>query len=149
MKPPCKHQEQKSGPNLKLNPYPIRIKLKRKLLDVGQCDADHFQISTTLGKIFNIEIQRAHSRDEAIKLATETPFDLVLINRLLDADRSSAMDVLSELKATPSTAEIPVMVVSNFQDAQKTAVEAGAVQGFGKAALGNNETKELLAKYLS
>ena len=41
------------------------------------------------------------------------------------------------------------MVVSNFEDAQKTAVEAGAVQGFGKAALESNETKELLAQYLS
>ena len=41
------------------------------------------------------------------------------------------------------------MIVSNFEDAQKTAVEAGAVQGFGKAALDSDETKELLAKYLS
>lgn len=123
--------------------------MKRKLLDVGQCNADHSRISTVLGKIFDIEIQRAHSHDEAIKLATATPFDLVLINRLLDADGSPAMDVLSALKATPSTAEIPVMVVSNFEDAQKTAVEAGAVQGFGKAALESNETKELLAQYLS
>lgn len=123
--------------------------MKRKLLDVGQCDADHFRISSTLGKNFDVEIQRAHSHDEALKLATDTPFDLVLINRLLDADGSPAMDVLNELKATPATAEIPVMVVSNFEDAQKTAVQAGAVQGFGKAALDSNETKELLAQYLS
>jgi len=79
----------------------------------------------------------------------DTPFDLILVNRLLDADGSPAMDVLSSLKATPSTAEIPVMVVSNFEDAQKTAVEAGAVRGFGKAALQDNETKMLLANYLS
>lgn len=123
--------------------------MKRKLLDVGQCNADHFQISTTLGKFFDIEIQRAHSHDEAITLAMDTPFDLILVNRLLDADGSPAMDVLSSLKATPSTAEIPVMVVSNFEDAQKTAVEAGAVRGFGKAALQDNETKMLLANYLS
>ena len=128
---------------------PIRFKVKRKLLDVGQCDADHFRISSTLGENFDVEIQRAHSHDEALKLATDTSFDLVLINRLLDADGSPAMDVLSELKATPATAEIPVMVVSNFEDAQKTAVQAGAVQGFGKAALDSNETKELLAQYLS
>lgn len=123
--------------------------MKRKLLDVGQCDADHYRISTTLSRNFDIEIQRAHSHDEAIKLALETPFDLILINRLLDADGSSAMDVLSSLKATPSTSEIPVMVVSNFEDAQTAAVETGAVQGFGKAALDVDETRELLAKYLS
>ena len=138
-------------PNLKLNPpnQPVSISVKRRLLDVGQCNADHFRISKTLGKIFDIEIQRAHSHDEAIKLAMATPFNLVLINRLLDADGSPALDVLNSLKATPSTAETPVMIVSNFEDAQKTAVEAGAVQGFGKAALDSDETKELLAKYLS
>lgn len=79
----------------------------------------------------------------------DTPFDLVLINRLLDADGSSAMDVLSALKASPSTGQIPVMVVSNFEDAQSAAVKAGAVQGFGKAALDTLETKTLLAEYLS
>ena len=75
-------------PNLKLNPpnQPVGISVKRRLLDVGQCNADHFRISKTLGKIFDIEIQRAHSHDEAIKLAMATPFNLVLINRLLDAD---------------------------------------------------------------
>jgi len=41
------------------------------------------------------------------------------------------------------------MVVSNYQDAQTAAVEAGAVQGFGKSALNTDQTKELLAKYLS
>ncbi len=122
--------------------------MKRTLLDVGQCDADHFRISSTLGEHFDIEIQRAHSHDEAIKLALETPFDLVLINRLLDADGSPAMNVLKSLKGSPSTAKIPVMVVSNFEDAQTAAVEAGAVQGFGKAALDTEQTKTLLAEYL-
>lgn len=123
--------------------------MKRQLLDVGQCDADHYRISTTLGKNFDVEIQRAHSHDEAVKLATDTPFDLILINRLLDADGSRAMNVLSTLKTTPSAAQIPVMIVSNFEDAQKTAVEAGAVHGFGKAALDSDATKEILAEYLS
>lgn len=122
--------------------------MKHKILDVGQCDADHFRISTTLTKNFEVEIQRAHSHDQALKLASATPFDLVLINRLLDADGTSAMDVLQSLKTEPATAEIPVMVVSNYADAQQAAVESGAVQGFGKAALDSEETKTRLAKYL-
>lgn len=123
--------------------------MKRKVLDVGQCDADNSRINSTLGQHFDVEIHRAHSHDEAVKLAMDTTFDLILINRLLDADGSPGMDVLSSLKTKPSTAETPVMVVSNYDDAQKSAVEAGAVQGFGKAALGADETKELLAKYLA
>ena len=122
--------------------------MKRKLLDVGQCDADHYQISATLAKYFDVEIHRAHSRDEALKLAIDTPFDLVLVNRLLDADGSAAMEVLSTLKTTSSTAGIPVMIVSNYQSAQQSAIDAGAVQGFGKSALQSGETKELLAHYL-
>ncbi len=123
--------------------------MKRKVLDVGQCDADHYRISSTLTKYFDIEIQRAHSHDEALRLANTTSFDLVLINRLLDADGSSAMDVLHSIKSLPSAADIPVMVVSNFEDAQQTAIDAGAIQGFGKAALDTDETKSLLAEHLA
>lgn len=124
-------------------------KVKRKVLDVGQCDADNSRISSTLDQHFDVEIHRAHSHDEAIKLALDTPFDLILINRLLDQDGSPAMDVLSSLKTNPATTELPVMVVSNYEDAQASAVEAGAVQGFGKANLDSAETKDLLSKYLS
>jgi CheY-like chemotaxis protein len=124
-------------------------KVKRKLLDVGQCNADHSQISATLGKFFDVEIQRAHSHEQAIKLAADAHFDLIMINRLLDADGSPGMDILRSLKTTPATAGIPVMIVSNFEDAQKAAVDAGAVTGFGKAALAKQETKELLAQYLT
>jgi len=123
--------------------------VKRKILDVGQCDADHSRISTMLNENFEVEIHRAHSHDEAIKLALDTSFDLIMINRLLDADSSPGMDVLNSLKSQPATADTPTMVISNFEDAQTAAVEAGAVPGFGKAALNSGETTTVLAKYLS
>lgn len=123
--------------------------MKRKVLDVGQCNADHSRITSTLEQNFDVEIHRAHSHDEAIKLALDTPFDLILINRLLDADGTPGMDILSTLKTNPSTAEVPVMVVSNYDDAQQAAVAGGAVEGFGKAALDAEETKELLVKFLA
>ena len=59
------------------------------------------------------------------------------------------MDVLNSLKSQPATADTPTMVISNFEDAQTAAVEAGAVPGFGKAALNSGETTTVLAKYLS
>ena len=122
--------------------------MKRKVLDVGQCNADHSRITSTLQKNFDVEIHRAHSHDEAIKLAADTTFDLILINRLLDADGTPAMDILNALKTDEATAEVPVMVVSNYKEAQEKAVEKGAVEGFGKAALDSAETNQLLAKYL-
>ena len=122
--------------------------MKRKVLDVGQCNADHSRITSTLERNFDVEIHRAHSHNEAIKLAADTKFDLILINRLLDADGTPGMDILKALKTEASTAEVPVMVVSNYKEAQETAVEKGAVEGFGKAALDTAETNELLSKYL-
>jgi CheY-like chemotaxis protein len=123
--------------------------MPRRVLDVGQCSADHWRISQTLSKHFDVEIQQAHSRKEAVEMAAAAPFDLILINRLLDADGSPGMPILQQLKSDPATTEVPVMLVSNYADAQEAAVKAGAAPGFGKAALGQPATIEALAAYLS
>ncbi len=120
----------------------------RRVLDVGQCNFDHTRISHYLNANFDVEISQAHSFDEAIKLAGESPWDLVLINRLLDADQSSGMEILKTLKSNEATASIPVMLISNFDDAQKAAVAAGAENGFGKANLDADATMESLGKFL-
>lgn len=120
----------------------------KKVLDVGQCNADHFSISNLLSKHFEVEIHRAHSHDDVVSVVADQSFDLVLINRLLDVDGSPGMSVLQTLKSTEATLETPVMVVSNYDDAQVAAIEAGAVQGFGKSKLNSPETVELLGQYL-
>ena len=81
-------------------------------------------------------------------MAGEKTYDLILINRLMDADGSPGMDILSTLKSDSATKDVPVMIVSNYADAQDAAVAAGAVKGFGKSALNADSTKEALAKYL-
>ena len=58
------------------------------------------------------------------------------------------MDVLASLKSNPASADAPVMIVSNYQDAQDKAMENGAVEGFGKSALGSAETLAKLKQYL-
>ena len=95
-----------------------------------------------------VEVDRSHSHDEAVKLALDTPYDLILVNRILDADATQGMDILSTLKTKPSTAETPVMIVSNYQQTQDEAVARGAVAGFGKATLDSDETLEKLTLYL-
>ena len=123
--------------------------MKRKVLDVGQCNADNSRISLLLQKHFGAQVDRSHSLDEAVKAATSTAYDLILINRLLDANGSAGMDVLASLKSNPASADIPVMIVSNYQEAQDQAVQNGAVAGFGKAALDSTDTLEKLSQYLS
>jgi DNA-binding response OmpR family regulator len=120
----------------------------KKVLDVGQCNLDHGNISNLLKREFDAEVQRAHSFDEATKMASDTPYDLILINRILDADGTAGMAVLHELKNQPATNAFPVMIVSNFQDAQDEAVKSGAESGFGKSELDSDSTRERLAQFL-
>ncbi len=123
--------------------------MTRKVLDVGQCNADNSRISDLLKKNFQVEVHRSHSHDEAIQAASKTTYDLVLVNRLLDADGTPGMEILASLKKSPSTADVPVMIVSNFQETQDEAVAHGAVAGFGKAELDSEETLSKLAQYLT
>jgi len=122
--------------------------VSRKVLDVGQCNADNSRISSLLQQHFEVEVDRSHSHDEAVKSALDTPYDLILINRVLDADSTAGMDILASLKTKPSTANTPVMIVSNYQETQEEAVSRGAVEGFGKSELDSDETIAKLAQYL-
>ena len=119
------------------------------ILDVGQCNPDHSSISALLRRNFDADVQRAQSHNEAISMAKEVQPALILINRLYDRDGSEGMETLRVLKADNVTAEIPVMIVSNYADAQQAAVAAGAVQGFGKSALKDPETIKRIEECLT
>jgi CheY-like chemotaxis protein len=119
-----------------------------RVLDIGQCNADHGRISEILDQNFDVIIDRAHCYDEALKMALDTPFDLILINRIMDADGTPGMDILNALKSQPSTVEVPVIIVSNYDETQNDAVASGAVRGFGKSELDASETMKTLSKFL-
>ncbi len=122
--------------------------MTKQVLDVGQCAPDHISITRLLQTHFDAKVSRAHSQAETILLCTETNFDLILINRVLDADGSAGLSILKALKANSETQAIPVMIVSNFAEAQMAAVQAGAVPGFGKSSLNSPKTLAELKKYL-
>lgn len=119
-----------------------------RVLDVGQCDLDHGNISRLVEEHFNASVDRAHDRTEALAKVTGEAYDLVLVNRLLDRDHSEGLDVIREIKADAKAANVPVMLVSNFEDAQAAAVSEGALQGFGKDSLGTNDTLAILRSAL-
>ncbi|WP_435021636.1 response regulator [Tundrisphaera sp. TA3] len=108
---------------------------KPRILDVGQCSYDHGSISRHLSAAYGAEVARAQSAAEALKAAKGGGFDLILINRQLDRDGSPGVDVIRALKADPDLADVPVMLVSNFPEAQAEAQALGALPGFGKADL--------------
>lgn len=119
------------------------------VLDVGQCNMDHGNLSAMLAERFGAAVQRAHTIDEALAALRNAHYDLVLANRVFDADGAEGLDLIRRMQTDPQTRSIPVMLVSNYADAQETAVALGARPGFGKAALDRPETIAVLAPFLS
>ena len=122
--------------------------MTQRVLDVGQCDIDNWQIKQLLQKNFNVEVDRAKSHSDALSAIQRQSYDLVLLNRINDSDGSSGLDFLRQLKAGAPTSALPVMLVSNYPDSQSEAVDAGAFPGFGKASLNAPETVDRLRQAL-
>jgi len=122
--------------------------MAKRVLSVGQCSADHYSIERLLTTRFGAAVLPAHTGRAALELLRDGPIDLVLVNRLFDHDGSSGLDFITRLKGDASLRAVPVMLVSNHEDAQRQAVERGALPGFGKAALADPETIDRLGTIL-
>ncbi|WP_435008419.1 response regulator [Tundrisphaera lichenicola] len=108
---------------------------KPRILNVGQCGYDHGSISRHLSKSYGAEVASADSKGQAMASLRAGEFDLVLVNRVLDFDGSSGLDLIRAIKADPDLAGVPVMLVSNYPEAQAEAQSLGALPGFGKSDL--------------
>jgi two-component system chemotaxis response regulator CheY len=107
-----------------------------RVLSVGQCGFDHGSITRQMRQRFGAEVVGASDAPEAIAALRGGGFDLVLVNRVLDGDGSSGLDLIRTLKADPALSGLPVMLVSNYASAQDQAMTLGALKGFGKSDLG-------------
>jgi response regulator RpfG family c-di-GMP phosphodiesterase len=119
------------------------------VLSIGQCRMDQAAISHYLMAHFGARVLNADLPEHARKLLASEPVALVLINRKLDADGSDGLEILSSIRSGADQPEVPVMLVSNYPEWQQTAVERGAVYGFGKAEMNRPETRTRLAAVLS
>ncbi len=120
----------------------------RRILSVGQCIADHSRIVHLFHSTFGAEVVAADTAREAVDLLRQQRFDLVLANRVFDLDGDSGIDFIRQMNADEQLRNTPVMLVSNYEDAQARAVAAGAKPGFGKSSLREPATMELLHGYL-
>lgn len=123
--------------------------MSKRVLDVGQCGFDHGALRQLIEGQFAAEVVQAHRCDEALQRLKNEQFDLVLVNRKLDADYSDGLEVVRAIKADRALADTPVMLVSNYPDAQEAAVAAGAEPGFGKLELAQPATREKLRPFLA
>jgi CheY-like chemotaxis protein len=122
--------------------------MSKRVLDIGQCGPDHIAIRTYLTRNFDCEIIQVDDAAGALAALKAGQFDLVLVNRKLDIDYFDGIDVIRALKANAETADIPVMLVTNYPEHQDAAVAAGAIRGFGKLEFGKQETRDALAAIL-
>lgn len=108
----------------------------KRVLNVGQCFADHSAIARTLEKHFAAEVVPADDAGEALAHLRQEAFDLILVNRILDRDGSQGLELIKQITADEALKRTPVMLVSNYEDSQSQAVACGAMPGFGKSSLG-------------
>lgn len=121
----------------------------KRVLSVGQCIPDHGSIAHTLERHFQAEVVAAATAAEALAQLDKEAYDLVLVNRVFDWDGDSGLELIKQLKSADHGRTIPVMLVSNYKDAQQEAVAAGAVPGFGKSTLGHPEMLDRVRSILS
>jgi CheY-like chemotaxis protein len=122
--------------------------MPKRVLSVGQCGPDTAALSRFLTQHFQVELVAAQLPDDAFERLAEKPFDLVLVNRKLDADYSDGIDVLKAIKSDPRFNPTPVMVVSNYPETHDEAVAAGGERGFGKLEYSKPETVNRLRRFL-
>lgn len=122
--------------------------MPRQVLSVGQCGPDHSSISRFLKSSFDVVISTADTIVDAMYDLRATKYDLVLVNRKLDADYSDGGELIRLMKADPVLADVPIMLVSNYPEHQANAVALGAEPGFGKLELGKSDVVSRLEAFL-
>lgn len=108
----------------------------KHIVSVGQCYADGPALEQAIVSHFQALVLHADTAEQALEYLSAGGVDLVLVNRIFDANGGSGIDFIRRLKSDPATQQVPVMLVSNFPEYQAQAQELGAVPGFGKNALG-------------
>jgi two-component system chemotaxis response regulator CheY len=120
----------------------------RSVLSVGQCGFDHNKIARHFEQAFGAQVHGVDTRDEALEALRRQRFDLVLVNRVNDADETPGVDLIRTMKTDTALADLPVMLVSAFPEAQQEAEALGALPGFGKSDLASATTRSRLEAIL-
>jgi CheY-like chemotaxis protein len=105
-------------------------------------------IRSMLRAHFDVEVDAAADAAEAIRAMRRSDYVLVLANRLFHGGGGEGLQLIRQTRRDGQLSSVPIMLVSDFEDAQTAAVQAGAVRGFGKSVLGTADTVDRLAEHL-
>lgn len=122
--------------------------MSKTLLDCGNCGPDFHAIRQMVSNHFGASVVQSHGVEDTLEILRNQSVDLVTVNRKLDRDYSDGLDVAVAIKSDPELGSVPVMLVTNYEEHQETAMAAGCVRGFGKLAIKDPETRHLLEPFL-
>lgn len=122
--------------------------MTKTVLDIGNCNPDHYAITQLLTGNYDVVVLRAHELSDALQLLSEKKVDLIVINRKLDIDYSDGIEILRHLKQDAAFKGIPTMIITNYAEQQLAAVAEGAEYGFGKLQYSEPATRDCLSRFL-
>lgn len=122
--------------------------MPKTVIDCGNCGPDHNSIRNMIQRHFDAVVEQTHDGRQTLARLRKGGVDLVLVNRKLDRDYSDGMDVIRQIKADDQLKDVPVMLVTNYEEHQQAAVAIGAVAGFGKLSVSDPQTHALLEPFL-
>ncbi|MFK7736704.1 MAG: response regulator [Pirellulaceae bacterium] len=117
--------------------------MTKRVLDVGNCGPDHASILRFFRTHFDsVVVDQAHGLPDTLEAVRSKQYSLILVNRKLDQDYSDGVEIIMHLKNDDDFSQIPTMLITNYEEHQQAAVEAGALKGFGKLELDSVVTKQ-------
>lgn len=122
--------------------------MSKRVLSVGQCVPDSNSLVRFLTSHFDVDIELSDVEIDTIKKIKNQSYDLVLINRKLDADYSDGIELIQKIKSSTEVKPCTMMLVSNYPEYQDEAVQAGAEYGISKNEYQKVESVERLKPYL-
>ena len=122
--------------------------MPKTLLDCGNCGPDFNAIRQMAESNFGANVIQSHASKDTLEILRSQHVDLVTVNRKLDCDYSDGLEVIKAIRADPELGSVPLMLVTNFEEHQQAAIEAGCVRGFGKLAIADPNTLDLLSPFL-
>lgn len=118
--------------------------MSKKVVLVGHCGPDSSYLRMAVGRAGKtISVLMADDQEE-LKAVLDSSPDLLLLNRELPYgfDETLGVDVIRSLRV--KYPNVPMMLVSNYPDAQADAVKAGALPGFGKREIGSPRVQQVI-----
>jgi CheY-like chemotaxis protein len=122
--------------------------MTKTVVDCGNCGPDYNAIRKLVQSQFDAVVLQTHGLEDTLEQLIQRPVDLVTVNRKLDRDYTDGIEVIRGIKADPRFSSIPVMLITNYEEHQQEAIQAGAVRGFGKLSVGDPATVRLLESIL-